>query len=286
MVWTVPYAFNQFYADINLPGDHRALANTRKDWILRRIGTSLNILNSFPMGSIPRFTALKNHADLDVILVLHFGQHVKDKKPSVVLSDVKSALGSGAGSVRRNGQAVTMKFASWPDVDVVPASRVTNDDGTISHYNIPDMNREEWIKTKPNLHSRQMIDAASERGANFRRVVKMMKEWNRRQAVTIQSYHLEVIALQMNVIDWDDTGWVVYQWFVKAETSLQWLWHESKDVAEYLSFERALRAKSQITDAKNEAFMAWYKTSSGKDDHREAIRIWRSIFGNKFPTYG
>lgn len=286
MVWTVPYAFNQFYDDINLPGDHRTLANARKDWILRRIGTSLNILNSFPMGSIPRFTALKNHADLDIILVLHFSKHIKDKKPSVVLSDVKSALGSGAGSVRRNGQAVTMKFVSWPDVDVVPASRVTNDDGTISHYNIPDMNREEWIKTKPNLHSRQMIDAASDRGANFRRVVKMMKDWNRRQAVSIQSYHLEVISLQMNVIDWDDTGWAVYQWFVKAETSLQWLWHEGKDVAEYLSFDRALRAKSQITDAKNDAFTAWYKTSSGIDDHHEAIKIWRSIFGNKFPTYG
>ncbi|MET9522864.1 nucleotidyltransferase [Streptomyces coeruleorubidus] len=286
MVWTVPYAFDQFYAAINLPGDHRALANTRKDWILRRIGTSLDILTSFPMGSISRFTALKGHADLDVMLVLNYGKHIKDQKPSTVLSEVKSALGAGAGSVRRNGQAVTMKFVSWPDVDVVPAARYRNDDGSISHYEIPDMNREEWIKTKPNLHTRQMIDASSDRGANFRRVVKMMKDWNRRQDVSIQSYHLEVIALQMNTVDWDDTGWAVYQWFVKAETSLQWLWHEGKDVAEYLSFDRALRAKGQITEAKNKAFTAWYKTTSGVDDHCEAIRIWRSVFGSQFPAYG
>lgn len=280
----MPYAFDQFYAAINLPGDHRALANTRKDWIIRRIGTSLDVLNSFPMGSIPRFTALEAHADLDVILVLHFGKHIKDEKPSAVLSTVKAALGSGAGSVRRNGQAVTMRFESWPDVDVVPASRVTNDDGSISHYNIPDMNREEWIETKPNLHTRHMIDAASERGANFRRVVKMMKDWNRRQDVSIQSYHLEVIALKMDAVDWDDTGWAIYQWFVTAESSLDWLWHEGKDVSEYLSAPRALRVKNQIADTKNKAFTAWYKASI--EDNREAIRIWRSIFGNRFPTYG
>jgi hypothetical protein len=179
-----------------------------------------------------------------------------------------------------------MKFMSWPDVDVVPASKVTNSDGSITHYNIPDMNREEWIETKPRLHSRHMIDASSERGSNFRRVVKMMKDWNRRQDVSIQSYHLEVIALQTSVSDWDDTGWAVYQWFSKAETSLDWLWHEGKDVSEYLSFERALKAKNQIKEAKNKALTAWYNTSNGKDDHREAIRIWRSIFGNNFPTYG
>ncbi len=238
------------------------------------------------MGSIPRFTALKDHADLDVILVLNYGKHIKDKKPSAVLSAVKSALGSGAGSVRRNGQAVTMKFLSWPDVDVVPASRVVNEDGSFSHYNIPDMNREEWLKTDPGQHSRQMIDAASKRGANFRRVVKMMKDWNRRQSISIQSYHLEVIALQMDDVSWDDESWAVYQWFVKAENSLNYLWHEGKDVAEYLSWDRAVRAKSQIVEAKNQAFTAWYKTAAGKTDHREAIRIWRSIFGNRFPTYG
>jgi Second Messenger Oligonucleotide or Dinucleotide Synthetase domain len=286
MAWTVPYAFDEFYSNINLPGEHRTLANTRKDWILRRIGTSLEILDSFPMGSIPRFTALKDHADLDVMIVLHYGKHIKDKKPSSVLSQVKSALGAGAGSVRRNGQAVTMKFASWPDVDVVPASRVTSEDGNLSHYIIPDMNREQWIQTKPNLHSRRMIDASSERGANFRRIVKMAKYWNQRQEVSIQSYHLEVIALEMSIGDWPDTGWAVYNWFKKAENSLDWLWHDGKDVTEYLSFERAQKAKNQITGAKNKALTAWYHTSSGHSDHREAIRVWRSLFGTNFPSYG
>ncbi|MFE1128543.1 hypothetical protein ACFW6R_17955 [Streptomyces albidoflavus] len=286
MALTVAYAFDRFYSTINLPGDHRALANTRKDWIIRRIGGSLDILNSFTMGSIPRFTALEGHADLDVMIVLHFGKHIKDKKPSTVLADLKVALGSGAGSIRRNGQAVTMRFVSWPDVDVVPASRIRSDDGSISHYEIPDMNRGEWIKTKPYTHQSQMSAAASARGANFKRVIKMIKDWNRRQSVSIQSYHLEVIALQMNSVDWDDTGWAIYQWFTRAETSLQYLWHEEKDVTEYLSFDRSMKAKSQISEAKNKALTAWSHTYNGKNNHREAINNWRSIFGSSFPSYG
>jgi hypothetical protein len=102
------------------------------------------------MGSIPRFTALKAHADVDVMAVLHFGKHIKDRNPSEVLLNVKNALGTGqAGRGRRNGQAVTVTFQSWPNVDVVPASRLTNNDGVVTGYEIPDMNREVWLPTNP-----------------------------------------------------------------------------------------------------------------------------------------
>ena len=82
------------------------------------------------MGSIPKYTALSGYADVDVLVALHYGQHIKDRRPSAVLSTLKTALGPGAGAVRRNGQAVTVKFQSWPNVDAVPASRVVGDDGT------------------------------------------------------------------------------------------------------------------------------------------------------------
>jgi hypothetical protein len=99
------------------------------------------VLEAIPFGSIPRFTALKEHADVDVMAVLHFGKHIQDRKPSDVLLDVKNALGTGqAGRGRRNGQAVTVTFQSWPSIDVVPASRQAKD-GVVTGYEIPDMNR-------------------------------------------------------------------------------------------------------------------------------------------------
>jgi hypothetical protein len=166
MAWLVEDAFAEFHTIINLRGDHRAVANTRKDWIVRQLTASFEILEALTLGSIPKYTALSGYADLDVMVVLHFGKHIKGRTPATVLQNLRTALGPGAGAVRRNGQAVTMKFKSWPDVDVVPAS-VTYSDNTkksVDHYNIPDMNRGVWLPTKPRLHAKAVNTARAPRG--------------------------------------------------------------------------------------------------------------------------
>ncbi|MBT2555469.1 nucleotidyltransferase [Arthrobacter sp. ISL-5] len=216
MVWTTAGAFQEFLSTINLPGDHRTIANIRKDWIVRLRSGGLNILDAFTMGSIPRYTALRDHADLDVMVVLHFAEHIKGRTPAQVLSSVKTSLGSGAGNVRRNGQAVTMKFLSWPSVDVVPASRLVDKAKAVTGYEIPDMNRGEWIRTNPPSHSVAITAAVGQYGPNFRHVVKMIKEWNRRQDVRMQSYHIEVIALKMTT-SCQDHSWAILQWLETAK---------------------------------------------------------------------
>jgi len=45
------------------------------------------------MGSIPKFTALSGHADLDVLVVLHCSRHIKEKSPAGLLSQVRKPLG-------------------------------------------------------------------------------------------------------------------------------------------------------------------------------------------------
>lgn len=243
----------------------------------------MDVIDSFAMGSIPRYTALKDYADLDVMVVLHYGKHVKNRQPEQVLSAVKSAFGSGAGSVRRNGQAVTIKMASWPDVDIVPAVRVADADGKVTGYEIPDMNRGAWLSTNPPLHTRQMIAAAAERGPNFRRVVTMLKDWNRRQEVRLQSYHIEVIALKLQT-DWRDHSWPLLKWFQEAQSAVNWCWYANSDVSGYLPYDRAARAITQLRETELKALDAW-SASYGQDDKR-AIAGWKSVFGQRFPSYG
>lgn len=260
------------------------MANARKDWVVGRLRSGgLNVLDSFAIGSIPRYTALQDHADLDVMIVLHFGQHIKNRTPSQVLSDVKTALGSGAGAVRRNGQAVTMRFQSWPNVDVVPASRLVDDSKQVTGYEIPDMNRGTWLGTNPPGHSVEMNLAAVAHGEKFRRVIKMIKEWNRLQEVRLQSYHIEVIALKV-AATWDDHSWPLYRWFEAAKGNMGFCWHAGADVSAYLSYDRAQRASNQLGMASSLAQSAWY--SAYKGEHKQAIALWRSVFGQKFPTYG
>lgn len=283
----VDTAFEEFHAAIALSGDHHALANSRAEWIVRQLRGSFEVLDHFTMGSIPKYTALSGHADLDVLVVLHFGKHIKGKCPGRVLIDVRKALGPRAGSPRRNGQAVTVTFDSWPNVDVVPASRTMADKATgkVKHYRIPDMHRGEWLVTKPRRHTRNIKARASLEGPEFRRVVRMVKDWNRRQAVRLQSYHVEVIALQ--VLDsYDDYSWAVYRWFEVAQDHLDICIYEGHDVAAYLTDDQRNAIDDQLRGAGKTASDAWYATCDTNDDHELAIKLWKSIFGQRFPDCG
>jgi hypothetical protein len=284
MPYTVPYSFDRFYEAINLRGDHRAAANARKDWIVGRLSQSMDVLEARAIGSIPRYTALAGHADLDILVALHYGRHIKGREPAAVLAAVKGALGTGAGAYRRNGQAVTVSFKSWPSVDVVPAARVVDDDGTVSHFEIPDMRRGIWIPTNPGAHATRMRVAAADRGPGFRQAITMVKHWNRRQDVRLQSYHVEVIALQTECM-WDEPGWSLIQWFKAASGLTHWCWDGDSDASGYLSYQRAEKAAARLGDSASLASRAWSRTY-GKDDHRGAIARWRSRLGAQFPANG
>ena len=289
-VAVVPYhvdtGFHDFHDRINLPGNHRETANARKDWIASKLKPVYNILDTFTLGSIPKYTALREHADLDVMVVLHFGEHIEGKTPAEVLDDLRIMLGAGPGSVRRNGQAVTMRFKSWPNVDVVPASvRYADQEAKkVDYYSIPDMHRGEWLRTRPRKHSKAIASAAQLNGLKFRQVIKMIKEWNRRQEVQLQSYHIEVIALKM-WHSFDDYSWAIYNWFEAAEENIWACFHEGVDIVEYLDG-KYTTVLEQLREARELASDGWYLTYNGRDRHQEAYAKWRKIFGSKFPAYG
>jgi hypothetical protein len=111
----------------------------------------------------------------------------------------------------------------------------------------------------------------------------MLKHWNRRQPVKLQSYHLEVIALKL-ATSWTDHSWPIYQWFQSAQSATEWCWHAGQDISGYLTWEQANRMNGQLKTAEQIANTAWYRSEQG--EHSEAIPLWRSIFGQTFPMYG
>jgi hypothetical protein len=91
-------------------------------------------MDSISTRSIQKMTALHGHADLDVMVVLHWSKHVKDKTPTQVLQSVRESLAQWRNSVRQMGQSVTLSYETWPDIDIVPVSRETDLNGTIPTY--------------------------------------------------------------------------------------------------------------------------------------------------------
>jgi len=243
----------------------------------------MTVLGTEAIGSIPRFTALRDYADLDILVHLH-GMHFKDRLPSRVLLDLRTALGQGPESLRRDGQAVVMTFASWPRVDVVPGYRAVDRFGNNTDWFILDMNREVLLPTNPERHSQAINAAAGERGEKFRRVIKILKDWNRRQPVRLQSYHIEVIALQLLATIWTDHSRPLMDWFSTAQSKLQQGWYCNQDVAAFLRPEQVPRVLGQLQAAGGAACNAWDAVNSG--NHQGAVTTWRSVFGQRFPSYG
>jgi len=285
MAYSVQSAFDQFYERINLTGDHRATANARRDSIVSLLENHFEILEAFGSGSIPRFTALKSMADLDVTVVLHYGKHIKDKTPTQVLQGVRDALGTYRNQVRKNGQAVTLFYKTWPNVDIVPVSRSADVNGNITHYNVPDANTGAWIESNPKEHASDVDSRAGICGANFRMIIKMIKAWNGAHSNYLQSYHIEVMALKTFQSSLSDLPWDVY-WAFKSfkELVANPLYHRRGYADAYLTPSDRFEVSRRLTTAMATAQMAWYLGNKG--DTAEAIKSWLQVFGGSFPAYG
>jgi hypothetical protein len=198
-----------------------------------------------------------------------------------------NCLGEYRTNVRKNGQAVTLYYNTWPDVDIVPVYRTTNDDGTVRYYNIPDMNREVWLPSQPKLHAERMTKKNDACGPGFKRIVKMIKWWNYQHSSLLQSFHIEVLALKAFDNELGDYSWDVFQFFEQAiNLGNSSLWYDFDYVDSYLTFQVRQEILKRLQTAKEKSRDAWYKTYGTNSDHKGAIEIWQQIFGDEFPAYG
>lgn len=287
MAYTVDASFNSFYDQINLSGDHREIANKRRDRIVELLKKDFEILDAFGTGSIPKFTALKGHADLDVMVVLHYGKHIKDKLPGTVLQNVRDSLSEYRTGVRSNGQAVTLGYDSWPNVDIVPVSRVVDDKGNVTQYEVPNSNTQNWMPSRPKKHANTIEARWTDCGQNFRRIIKMIKHWNRIHGEYLTSYHIEVLALNIFWSNLDDLPWNIHTFFDKARGLVgSSLWYEVNYADAYLTQANRQEAIKRLETATSKSLTAWHSTYGTNYDSETAIKTWKQIFGDKFPAYG
>lgn len=286
MPTSVKSAFEKFYENINLSGDHRDVARARKDRIISLLKDNFEIIEAFPTGSIPRFTAIKERADVDVMVVMHHGKHIKDKTPKEVLQSVRDALVRNKTVVRKNGQAVTLYFKTWPNVDIVPVSRNTEGGITVS-YNVPNMNIGKWIISKPNAHNKVIEDRVAKSGGIFRRLVKILKYWNYTHGAWLSSYHLEAMACRIfSDVIIDEYGWNIFQFFEEGIDLLKNdMYYLGNKISGYLDDNSKAEIIRRFENARDKSRSAWLAINGNSEDPKKAIEQWKLIFGDRFPNY-
>lgn len=286
---TLP-AFIEFIRDISISGDQQAVSTARKDRIVELLRKqNFDVLDAFPTGSIPKKTAIKG-CDLDVMVVLHYGKHIENKLPSQVLQNVRDALGEYRTNVRKNGQAVTLYYTTWPSVDIVPVYNNVNNDASVNHYGVPDMHSspEQWIVSRPRRHTAAIDNRASSYGREFKHIVRMAKWWNQKHSDYLQSYHIEVLALQTLTGTFSNYVQGMFDFFDGALTLMNAnpyganLWYEDCFVDSYLSYSDRQGVIKRLQTARGLALQAWIVNA----DPQKAIAFWQRLFVDKFPNYG
>lgn len=282
MPYLMSSSFDKFIENITIGGDPKKVAIARRDAIIELLKEKFTILDSFPTGSLVRNTGLKNSSDADVMIVLHYSKHIENKTPKQLLESVQNALSDyDARVIKKNGQAVTLYFKTWPNVDIVPAKRVTV--GLLHQLQIPDANTGRWIKTAPKIHDTRMAGIPLRR----RRLVRMVKCWNKAHSSYFLSYHIEKVALEITVANdiggWaeDDWPWALTQYFKKA---IEMTEPSALISAEY-GVEDWLQLRERLKRAHDISHEAWQAVYSDKDVEKAVGRL-RVLFGDRFPAYG
>lgn len=172
-------------------------------------------------------------------------------------------------------------------MDIVPVSRVSDGAGGVAYFEVPNMNNETWISSRPKTHSNDLLERNKSYGDEFKKIIKMIKWWNHQHSSFLQSYHIEVLSLNILTGGFSDFPWDIFGFFKKAHGLCSSShWHRGSYVDAYLDQTTRQEVLKRLETARDKARDAWHATYGDKDDHEKAIEIWQQVFGDKFPAYG
>jgi hypothetical protein len=142
-------------------------------------------VNTFLYGSYPRYTAVGNIKDVDIVVVTNYTTYAS---PVDVLDRLKDSLGylyKGPDLAdQRRSIRVDRPLPDIPDatltLDVIPAIYQQGSDDPLW---VPDRDKQEWIPSHPRGHMSHTsrLNAKSYQGRYFVPMVKMMKWWWKHQ---------------------------------------------------------------------------------------------------------
>lgn len=294
----VEEAFRKFKSRLELNEREQKNASARQTEVRDYLVTKFAIDRSFLTGSYARHTKTKPLKDIDIFFVLKEKErHYRDKAPTVVISDFYDALVEkyGKAAVRKQSRSVNVDFGVVIDaddntdyrivsVDVVPAFAAGDD------YEIPDTEAGKWIKTNPETHASKATAAHQAFSSEWKVLVRMVKYWNNNprhgEKPVKPSFLIEVMALQCLYGNWQ--GRFDYELQGFFATLADRIFDEWSDpaglgppISNGMDAARKQRARELLIAASREAAIAIDHVRKGRNG--EALRVWRALFGPKFP---
>jgi hypothetical protein len=143
-----------------------------------------------------------------------------------------------------------------------------------------------WLKTDPDFHKRWISDANARLGYKLKPFARLMKRWNRVHSQRLSSFHIEVMVANTFSAIGSNSRTAAAMFFQDGASYLRS--HDpagySGDLAAKLTWNQQQAVQQSLDSAKHRADRALAAERAG--DHAEAIRLWKIVFGEEFPSYG
>lgn len=294
---TVDEAFRKFKSRLELNDKEQANASARQQEVRNYLDTNFKIDRSFLTGSYKRWTKTKPLKDVDIFFVLKASEnHYRAKAPSVILTDFHNALVERYGDkAKKQNRSINVDFGVKADtddntdyrvisVDVVPAFDKDDD------FEIPDNELGKWIETNPQVHAEKATAAHQAYSNEWKGLVRMVKYWNNNpkhgEKPIKPSFLIEVMALQCLHGGWGGSfDREVQGFFATLADRIFDQWPDpaglGPPISNGMDATRKERARGLLLAAGREATLAIDHVRRGRDG--EALRVWRQLFGPKFP---
>jgi hypothetical protein len=162
----------------------------------RRLGATITRI--IPFGSIVKGTGIRGCSDVDMLFVVGpeaWHGTAASLSSTALLRRFRHAVARRFWStrVRRDGQAIAVRFSSGVSFDIVPAILVGRY-GVTNIYHIPD-GAGGWITTAPTAELARFKRANRKSRGKLARTLQLLKHWRccRAKAVPIRSYYVELL---------------------------------------------------------------------------------------------
>lgn len=189
--------------------------------------------------------------------------------------------------MHRRGEAATLQLSSYPwNFDIVPCFYTAQ-----QFYLIPD-GQGNWKNTDPRIDRKRVTICDQRHSGLLTPLIRFMKYWKElKWGDAVSSYMFEQMVLDSTESDPMPLG---INWKTRVERVLHYLTDAIKaPVIDPKGIQGDLNdldteTKKHLSEIANISWIASY-TSFKKEregDINDAIRLWRSVFGDKFPEYG
>lgn len=290
MPLTTAKAFDEFKNKLVLTDPQRTTVSSRKSVTTGYLHASFPSTSDLPlrttklMGSAGRDTIIRPLDDIDILAIFDNKDGIFEKQyqwsSQKFLYRVRDALNAySVQIVGARGQAVRLFYKAAPHVDIAPVFQYQT-----GGYALPNGNGG-WLTTDPDQHDAYINRRNSELSHQLKPMIRMVKRWNNVHSKYLKGFHTEVmIATVFSSIGGNsrDACEKFFDWGQRyLDVSDP---RYGGNLSTYLSWNARQAVLNNMRSAHQRAVNA--NAAEARGDHADAIRLWRIIFGDEFPTYG